>query len=186
MRARAGAWVASGLAPVLFWPAVARAVGAWHPAWAAADVPAPLATLGPVHVLLAAAFVAAAAWLWRKAHANGLRRALTWDCGYALPTARMQYTGGSFAGIGSGWFFWILQPERAVRRPRGPFPARASRMERVPETVLEWAIEPAGHAVMRLSTAVRRLQHGRLQFYIAYVMMGLASLGLVVWWGGTS
>ena len=38
----------------------------------------------------------------------------------------MQYTSGSFAGIAAGWFAWILQPERKMRRPRGHFPARRS------------------------------------------------------------
>ena len=77
----AGVCVAIGLAPAWFWPLVSRAVGTWHPAWAAADAPAPLATLGPVHALLALTALGAAAWLWQKARAPGLRRGPTWDCG---------------------------------------------------------------------------------------------------------
>ena len=38
----AGACVAIGLAPMLFWPAIARAVGAWNPAWITSEPPAPL------------------------------------------------------------------------------------------------------------------------------------------------
>ena len=185
MFALGGVCVVIGLAPVLFWPAVARAVGVWHPAWDATDSPAPLATLGAAQVALAMMFVVAAVWLWRRARAGGLRRALTWDCAYAEPTAHMQYSGGSFAEIGSGWFFWILQPERALRRPRGPFPARAGLIERVPETVLERVIAPFGALILRLSTATRRLQHGRLQFYIAYVVAGVTALGLLVYFGAT-
>ena len=185
MLALAGVCVMIGLAPILFWPAVARAVGAWHPAWASAEAPAPLFTLGSVHVALAILVLAAAVWLWRKAHANGLRRGLTWDCGYATPTARMQYTSGSFAGIAAGWFAWMLRPERKLRRPRGHFPAEAIRLERIPETVLERVIAPVGAAIMRVSTAVRRLQHGRLQFYILYVVAGLMALGVLVLLGGT-
>ncbi len=180
----AGACGAAGVAPAVFWPAMSRAVGEWHPAWALAAPPAPLLTLSLVQGLLAALLLAGAAWLWRRAHAHGLRRAPTWDCGYAAPTARMQYTGGSFAGITTRWFFWILQPERILRRPHGPFPARARRIERVPETVLERAIGPAGHAVMRLSMVARRLQHGRLQFYIVYVAAGLGVLAALVFMGG--
>jgi len=164
---------------------IARAVGVWHPAWSAADTTAPLATLGPVQLVLAIVFILAAVFLWRRSHANGLRRALTWDCGYAAPTAHMQYTGGSFAGVGAGWFSWILQPERVIRRLRGPFPAGAGRFERVPETVLERVLTPVGVAVMRVSTATRRLQHGRLQFYIVYVVAGVAALGLIVYCGET-
>jgi hydrogenase-4 component B len=180
MVALAAGCVVLGLAPALFWPALGRAVGAWNPDWAATVPPALLATLGFVQVALALVIAVVVMWLWRRARHNGLNRALTWDCGYATPTARMQYTGGSFAGIGAGWFFWILRPERTIRRPRGTFPIRARRMERVPETVLEHVIAPAGSVVMRVSTAVRRLQHGRLQSYILYLLAGLIALAAFV------
>jgi len=180
MLALAGACALIGLVPVAFWPAVARAANAWHPIWAVAGPPVPLSTLGLANVALAALFVAAGAWLWRKANTNGVRRELTWDCGYAAPSARMQYTSGSFGGMATGWFSWILRPERVLRRPRGPFPARAALMERVPETVLERIIDPVAGAVMRLSLGARRLQHGRLQFYIVYLVGGLTVLAMLV------
>jgi hydrogenase-4 component B len=173
-----------GLVPVLFWPAISRAVASWNPAWTAAEIPAPLVTLSATQIVLAILVAAAAAWLWRKVRANGLQRGPTWDCGYARPTARMQYTGASFAGIASGWFGWILQPERKLRRPRGYFPAEAIRLERAPETVLERVIAPVGAKIMGVSAAARRLQHGRLQFYILYVVAGMVALGLIVFLGG--
>ena len=177
--------VSIGLAPVMFWPLIGRAAGVWNPAWAlVTDLPAPLATLGPVQAVLAMLIIAAAVWLWRYAKRNRLKRALTWDCGYALPTARMQYTGGSFGGIPAGWFFWILRPEFKVKRPRGLFPEGASQVERVPETVLERVIGPVGEVVMRVSTAVRQLQQGRLQSYILYLVAGLAALAVLVVMGG--
>jgi len=184
MLALAGVCVTIGLAPVLFWPVVARAVGSWRPAWVTMASPVPLVTLGSVHVVLAILVLVAVAWLWRKAHVNGLRRGLTWDCGYAAPAARMQYTSASFGGIVAGWFGWILQPERKMRRPRGHFPTEAIRLERVPETVLERIIGPVSGAIMQVSTAVRRLQQGRLQFYILYVVAGLIALGVLVMLGG--
>jgi len=177
--------VAIGLAPLLFWPLIARVAGVWNPAWAGlAELPAPLYTLGPVQAVLALLAIATSVWLWRYAQRNGSKRALTWDCGYALPTARMQYTGGSFGGIAAGWFFWVLRPEGKLRRPRGPFPESASYVERMPETVLERVIGPVGDVVMRVSTAVRALQQGRLQSYILYLVAGLAALALLVVLGG--
>ncbi|HEX9047379.1 MAG TPA: NADH-quinone oxidoreductase subunit H, partial [Verrucomicrobiae bacterium] len=173
-----------GLAPTLFWPAVAQAVGSWNPAWAAAEMPAPLLTLGAAQVVLAILVLAAAAWLWRKSHANGLRRGATWDCGYAAPTARIQYRSASFAGIGTGWFSWLLQPERKLRRPRGYFPDEALLLERTPETVLERVIAPVGSMVVRASNFARGLQHGRLQFYILYLVAGLIGLTFLVIFGG--
>jgi hydrogenase-4 component B len=176
--------VAIGLVPVIVWPAIARAGGTWNPAWSSVLPPVPLATLGSVHVALAMLFLGGGVWLWRRAHTNGLRRGLTWDCGYSTPTARMQYTSASFGGLAGGWFAWILHPQRTQRRPRGSFPLRATLVERVPETVLEHVIEPFAALVMRVSGAARRLQHGRLQFYIVYLAGGLAALAVVVWWGG--
>jgi hydrogenase-4 component B len=180
----AAACVAIGLAPFLFWPSVAQAVGAWRPAWAGAETPAPLNTIGHFHMALALLSVAAAWWLWLLAH-HGSVRALTWDCGYAAPSARMQYTAGSFAGIITEWFSWILRPERHGHRPEDPFPVEAGFEEHTPETVLEHLIEPASGAVMQLAIAARRVQHGRVQSYLLYLLIGLAALtGLVLAGGG--
>jgi hydrogenase-4 component B len=176
----AGICVALGLAPILFWPALARAAGVWHPAWSGAQAAVPLATLGWVHLGLALLIAAAGALLWSKARANNLRRGPTWDCGYAAPTARMQYSSGSFGGLAAGWFAWILRPARTMRRARGHFPSHALRLERVPETILERVLVPVGARVMQVSTAVRRLQHGRLSAYILYVVAALAALGVLV------
>jgi hydrogenase-4 component B len=175
-----------GFAPVFFWPAIGCALGAWQPEWVNTEAPAPLWALTPVQGLIALLACAAAFWLWQRVKNNGQRRNLTWDCGYAAPTARMQYTGGSFAGVASGWFAWILQPELKLRRPRGPFPLEANWVARMPETVLDNAITPVGRAIMQLSAAVRRLQHGRLQSYIVYLLAGLVALAVIVVIGGKS
>jgi hydrogenase-4 component B len=162
----ATACVTIGLIPVILWPWLANATTAWNPAWGPGDPPAPLATLGFVFTGFAL-IPAIAAWLlFLRARSNGLALTLTWDCGYAEPTSRMQYSAGSFSEITSGWFRSILRPELRLRRPRGPFPVRADRMERTPEAVLERVIEPAGRLVMMSARGMRQLQHGRLQAYI--------------------
>jgi hydrogenase-4 component B len=179
------ACVAIGLAPVLFWPAIAAAAAAWQPEAGLETVaPAPLVALGAWHVALAALAVFAVALLWRRVRQNGVTRAGTWDCGYAAPTARMQYTAGSFAEIITGWFAWILRPQRHAEPPRGMFPAQASDTTHTPETVLEQVVEPVGEVVMRIAAAVRRLQHGRLQFYILYLVAGVAGLAALALAGG--
>jgi hydrogenase-4 component B len=169
-----------GLGSVLVWPALARAGAAWHPAWSEPAEVASLATLGWAQAGLAAGFGLAAVWLWRRVRASEPRRAPTWDCGYAAPSARMQYTSGSFGGLATGWFALVLRPERTLRRPRGAFPRAALHLERVPEAVLERVVQPVAVGILRVAGLVRRLQHGRLQYYIAYVGMGLAALGTMV------
>ena len=177
------ACVAIGLAPALFWPAVAHAAEAWRPGWTAFDAPALLVTLGACQAALVLMGALAAAALWRRVRRNGLSRAVTWDCGHAAPTPRMQYTAGSFAGIITGWFAWILRPQCHARPPEGLFPAHARYAEHTPETVLEYVVEPTGQVVMSISTAVRRLQHGRSQAYILYLVVGLAALAVLVFAG---
>jgi hydrogenase-4 component B len=181
----AGACVAIGLIPVASWPVVSAAARAWNPAWTGVPSPAPLSRIGALNVVLAAAGVAALALLWKRMRSNGVRRTLTWDCGYAAPAASMQYTAGSFACVIVGWFDWILAPVSRGAPPDGTFPSGAGIEERVPETVLERVVEPAGGAVMRIAMAARRLQHGRLQWYLVYLLAGVAALGaLAVGAGG--
>jgi hydrogenase-4 component B len=174
------ACVAIGLAPAFFWPAVARAVEVWNPIWHRTETPVALPLLGAFHVTLAVLAGLAAVWLWRRARRDHLKRVLTWDCGYAFPTPRMQYTAGSFATIITDWFGWILRPVRYEEQPSQLLPASASYTEHTPETVLEYAVEPLGRQVVRLYQTVRRLQHGRVQAYLFYLLVGLAALGVVV------
>jgi hypothetical protein len=56
--------------------------------------------------------------------------------------------------------------------------------QHTPETVLEYAVEPAGHAVMQLALAARRFQHGRVQAYLFYLPAAIAALALVIVLGG--
>jgi hydrogenase-4 component B len=180
----AGACVAIGLAPAAFWPAIVRAVGEWNPAWAEPAVPGAVVRLGVVHVALAVAAVVAAGWFWQKVRRGGLRREVTWDCGYAAPSARMQYTAGSFAGLITGWFAPVLGTVRHEQRIEAHFPTSASRSEHTPEAVLERVVEPVGRVVMRVSRLARRLQHGRVQAYVLYLLIGLAILAAWAFSGG--
>ncbi len=185
MLALAAACVGIGLVPVFFWPAIARAAGEWNPTWANSAVPVPLAQLGWLHVTLAGGALLAGAWLWRRVRQRGLKRDLTWDCGYVVPTPRMQYTAGSFAGIITEWFALILRPERHEQRIETVFPAHSSRSEHTTETVLERVVEPVAGFILRVSHQARRLQHGRVQAYVLYILIGLGILGAWVFIGGT-
>jgi hydrogenase-4 component B len=176
--------VAIGVAPGFFWYGVSTAAAAWQPVSESLIVPEPLAAVGTCNAVLVLAGALAAGALWLRMKKNGLTRTGTWDCGYARPTARMQYTAGSFAGIITEWFGWILRPERHGHDPEGVFPKSAARVSHTPETVLEHIVKPAGNVVMAASTAVRRLQHGRLQMYILYLVIGMLALALLAFFGG--
>lgn len=174
-----------GLVPFAAAPLLARAAGAWRPLAEGVTASAPpLATLARFHLLLAAVLLAGGVVLWRRTRAQGVTLGPTWDCGYAQPSRRMHYTAGGFSGTIGGWFTWFLRPARSLRRPHGPFPDRAFTREDPRETVLEDLVRPTGAGVLRISTAVRRLQHGRLQSYILYILIGVGALGLIVLFHG--
>lgn len=176
--------IAIGVGPLLLAPLLQTCLDAWRPDIRTHDLAPRLAALGLANIsFLLLAVIGVLLLLWRVRN-NGLRRSVTWDCGYAHPTARMQYTAGSFAGIITAWFDWILQPHRNVAPPEGFFPSSAMHTEHTPETVLEKAVTPAAGGVMRLSAAVRRLQHGRIQSYILYLVLGLVAIAVLAWWGG--
>lgn len=183
MMALAAGCLAIGLAPLAAGLLLQPLVMAWHPGW----TPVPLETLGALgvaHRACAALALAALLTLLWRVRINGLSRSLTWDCGYAAPTARMQYTAGSFAAIITGWFDWILRPVRHEDRVEGNFPGRARFEEHTPETVLENIILPTGGVLMRVVALVRRLQHGRISAYILYLLAGVAVLALLAVLGG--
>lgn len=180
----AGACLIIGLAPALCWPALARAAGQWNPAWQDLPQTAPLSPLGIAHAALAVVLAITAIVVLRGIRRGTVRRAVTWDCGYVRPAPRMQYTAGSFAAILTEWFAWILRPERHGHGPDGHFPTRSAWSSHTPETVLERVILPLAAVIMAASNAVRRLQHGRLQAYLLYLVLGLAALAVLVALGG--
>src|SRR5690606_33911514 len=61
----------------------------------------------------------------------------TWDCGYAAPTSRMQYTASSFGDIIVTLFSFALRPERSTTRPVGIFPKSERFHIHVPAVVLD-------------------------------------------------
>jgi hypothetical protein len=127
--------------------------------------------------------VATGAWLVRRrlpAAQAAPAEVDTWGCGYARPTARMQYTGSSFAALLVSRFSWAIfaRPRRAA--PEGPFPRHASFATEVPDTVLDVALPPAVHAYGWLATSARLLYLRRIQFQILLV---LATLVAVLAWG---
>jgi len=171
--------VAIGLAPAFFWPALLRVANAWLHTGMALRIPNPLVPLGTAHVLLALLALALAG-----ATVHGLRgrltRSLTWDCGYVAPSARMQYTAGSFAGIIAGWFDWILRPSVHAELPSTLFPAKAGMSSHTPETVLEIVVRPISHAILRLADFARHFQQGRTQAYIFYLCAALLILSVAL------
>jgi hydrogenase-4 component B len=104
------------------------------------------------------------------------RRGLTWDCGYALPTARMQYTASSFAQTIVVLFHGVLKPHG--RRPRisGLFPLPTLTHSHVDDPVLDRLLLPAGHRIEAGFNWFHRFQRGLTQHYVLYILLTLLAL----------
>jgi formate hydrogenlyase subunit 3/multisubunit Na+/H+ antiporter MnhD subunit len=113
-----------------------------------------------------------AALLARRPVAEGA----TWGCGYGAPSARMQYTASSFAESLLGLVRSILRPRVHDHAPEGCFPAAAERSTHTADLAEEGVYRPLARAIARALTSARRIQQGRLQLYLLYVLVTVVSL----------
>ncbi len=179
----AAACLAAGLLSPLLAPGLDAATAAWAaksrvgiPVLAAVAPLATVATWGAALLGLLALTAAAAALLIRR---RTISRGPTWDCGYASPTARMQYTGSSFGD----WIAARLTPRVAAtlleeRLPEGIFPrgARVSAAAPARDPVLLRLLEPFARRWARRFYDLHSLQEGRLTIYLVYVLGTLVAL----------
>jgi hydrogenase-4 component B len=108
-----------------------------------------------------------------------VRQSLTWDCGYARPTARMQYTGTGFVQPLAQVFHDLLGSIVKAVPVTGIFPGRSSLETSTPDLGSRYVGSPVSRAVGWVSARLRWLQTGRLQIYILYIAIAL--LVLLVW-----
>jgi hydrogenase-4 component B len=172
-----------GLFPGLAAAPIENAVRSW--AGPSATGAPPLAALAPLGRLCAfglgllgsvAVTAAAATWVPRRCVT---RAALTWDCGYARPTARMQYTGSSLGQSLVIQLRMLLWPKSHRGSIQGPFPAAASFKSVVPDPVLDRALVPLFRQAGRTLPLVRVFQQGQTQAYVLYVLLIL--IVLLMW-----
>jgi len=104
---------------------------------------------------------------------------VTWDCGYAAPTARMQYTASSYADPVVRLFKLFLQTRRKFVSPKGLFPEKSSFSSATPDFYRERMYRPAFNATEKFLTRFQWLQHGRLNLYILCIMVTL--IVILVW-----
>lgn len=102
--------------------------------------------------------------------------AATWDCGYGVPTARMQYTPSSFSEPLTHLLGGLTGASSRLEMPKAYFPARASYAEATPDVVRERGLTPFFLAVNWLAEHLKWLQHGNLNLYILYIALTLTAL----------
>jgi len=103
----------------------------------------------------------------------------TWDCGYAAPTARMQYTSSSFAQPIVELFRLFLRTRRRLSAPEGLFPKSASMSSETPDVCREAFYAPLFALVSRGLARLQWLQQGSVHVYVLYIVLTL--IALLVW-----
>jgi len=106
----------------------------------------------------------------------------TWDCGYARPTPRMQYTASSFAQPLTDLLKIFLGTRKHGVAPQGFFPQPTTFETHTPDAARERLFAPLFRFVDRALSPVRRMQHGRIHEYLLYIAIVLVLL--LLWKAG--
>lgn len=165
--------VAIGIGPALLSPILDRAIGVWEkPPEHGIAFHAPLFALTIVCTVLAIGIGAGLLW------ARGSRRfaVVTWDCGYAAPSRRMQYTASSFAAALVGSVAGLLGREEHAPSVEGLFPSTTKFHSHLPDIVLDRVVLPTVRLVGRGLAWFRWVQRGAVQLYLLYVLATLIVL----------
>ncbi|MFZ4394107.1 MAG: proton-conducting transporter membrane subunit [Kiritimatiellia bacterium] len=104
---------------------------------------------------------------------------VTWDCGYAAPTARMQYTASSFAQPILQLMRHVMMARRRFTPPRGLFPGQAAFASETPDVYQERLYRPLFEKIETLIGRMQWMQHGKLNYYILAIVLAL--LVLLAW-----
>ncbi|MCD8351584.1 MAG: hypothetical protein LUC93_13330 [Planctomycetaceae bacterium] len=120
-------------------------------------------------------------YLFRTFLLRGKKRdaAPTWDCGYAAPTNRMQYTASSFARPLAENLQPLVNVTDQEEAPRGLFPTSASFLSRIPLVETAWGFSHLFKLFARIAGRIRVMQAGRVQVYLLY--MAVALVVLLLW-----
>jgi len=138
--------------------------------------------LVPLSVMFAVllSLIALFAWIRLRLLAGAqVECSVTWDCGYAVPTARMQYTASSFAQPVARLLGGLLGSGGRATEVSGLFPRPASFESGVPGGPREYLYRPLFTWTAEMLGRFRWLQHGRIHLYVLYIALTLVAL--LVW-----
>ena len=110
-------------------------------------------------------------------------RSGTWGCGFTRPTARMQYTGSSYAASILDLFRVVAPLREKERAVKGRFPAEASYHSHVEDLAERNSGRLIVRPVMALFDKLRWIQHGDIHLYIGYILLAIVILLIYVWRG---
>ena len=170
-------WVLASIAPVLGLLSTAFGLPAPGPQIETLRAALTRVSLASLALLAAVALAVLARRLLLRGRTVGT--APTWGCGYAAPTARMQYTASSFAQPLVDLFRPVLGTAASGTLPAGPFPAQGSFASATLDPADRRFYRPLFAGAAALFGRLRFVQQGRIQLYLLYLVATL--LILLLW-----
>lgn len=174
-----------GLAPMLGFALVAGPTAlllhATPAAAAVASLQSSFATLSRIGAISGALVLAVGLLLWLrfKFRPAGTRNA-TWGCGYALPTARMQYTAASFATDFTARFKSVLGLIQRRKAPQGYFPDDSYAITDCVDTVERRLYSVIGHGDDTAAEISRQMQEDDPRLAFAAGLLALTVVAALV------
>lgn len=118
-------------------------------------------------------------FLRKKVERNGEESGPTWDCGYRYPSARMQYTGGSFAHSLALMLKPLIRAKMNVPVIRGLFPSEPKAAMSTPDWPTALWESLLFRPIAYLSDKAKGMQQGLVNLYILYILLAL--IAALVW-----
>jgi hydrogenase-4 component B len=100
-------------------------------------------------------------------------RGATWGCGFTKATARIQYTGTSYARTVTGMFRPFVTVDETAVRLQQIFPERTTFTNHVSDIAETAATRGLALPLLRLLGKLRWIQHGNIQLYIGYIIVAI-------------
>lgn len=129
-----------------------------------------ISSIGKFAMLFIILFILIYALRSRFTRRRAVSTGLTWSCGYAAPTARMQYTGKSFSkSLGKLLNFIILEKSKYKEISGGEiFPAKRTHSSHYNDFFVTKVFDGIVDRLLHLMNYFQFIQNGKIQLYILY------------------
>ena len=104
----------------------------------------------------------------------------TWGCGFTQPTVRMQYTGTSYAMSMVDFYRPFVPAKTVYTGIKKIFPGLTTYQTKVEDIAEKSMHQEVVKPLFKLLEKMRWIQHGKIQLYIAYIILAIVVLLLFI------
>jgi hydrogenase-4 component B len=104
----------------------------------------------------------------------------TWGCGFTQPTVRMQYTGTSYAMSMVDFYRPFVPAKTVYTGIKKIFPGLTTYQTKVEDIAEKSILQKLIKPLFKLLEKLRWIQHGKIQLYIAYIILAIVVLLLFI------